>query len=887
MHAPGSGVPFNPTAIDDTRIEASSVTVETQSAGVNTNTFDDHEGDLNEDYNNKGDANKKGGGGGGGGGAKDEAGEIFDWIEVRLEEIHEDINLNAAKLENAIGSTKKNAIIDNMIGLNQDLYDNLIAGANEYYRYAETLLADIPAEYRAAAKDGRIAIEEFVGEVDQETLSAIQKYREWVQKGADVTQQAEEVLTEISNLAKQAIDNIAQDYENKSSFSEGKIGQFESYNALIETDIGYESAGIYQAMIAENNRNIGILEKQRDAMQAELNKRVESGEIKVGSQNWYDAINAIAAVDTEIIDLKTNTENWQDAINDLHWEKFDSLIGRLQSVSEEADNLIDILGNSDMVDEAGNWTDEGITSLGLYAQQMEAAEVEAKKYQDEIDYLNNNWQKLGYTEDEYLERLGELKDGQYAAIKSYHDSKDAIVDMTKARVDAIKEGIEKEIEAYEELISKKNEELDAEKDLYDFQKGVANQQKNIAEIQRKLAALSSDNSAAARAQRAQLEAELAEAQAELSDTYYDRSVSNQQDARDKELDAFREEKDNEMEGWDEYLENTNQVVSDCLATVQENTETVYNTLQALGEEYGLSITESLTSPWAAGEDAIDSFTERFGDSMSATVEELQQLEVEFLETMANIELAGKDAAQTVRDNFREYKEAEKAPEQPGGGGGSGNGGGSGGSSHAGMVSGLSGNIRYGQSGDNVKKLQQALNDLGFDCGNVDGKFGPNTLAAVKKFQQSSKYGGAIKADGVVGPDTKKKLKVAGYASGTTGVKKDQLAVIDELGEELVIRPSNGRMTFMEKGTGVVPADLTSNLMGWGELDPSIMLERNKPVISATHVTNNNMEVNMEIAEVVHVDHVDSNNLPDLTKAVEKQLDKYMKQLNGQIRKYAR
>ena len=44
---------------------------------------------------------------------------------------------------------------------------------------------------------------------------------------------------------------------------------------------------------------------------------------------------------------------------------------------------------------------------------------------------------------------------------------------------------------------------------------------------------------------------------------------------------------------------------------------------------------------------------------------------------------------------------------------------------------------------------------------------------------------------------------------------------------------------------------------------------------------------MEIAEVVHVDRVDNNNLPDLTKAVEKQLDKYMKNLNGQIRKYAR
>lgn len=378
-----------------------------------------------------------------------------------------------------------------------------------------------------------------------------------------------------------------------------------------------------------------------------------------------------------------------------------------------------------------------------------------------------------------------------------------------------------------------------------------------------------------------------EARQELEDTYYDRSVSNQQEALDKELEAFREEKDKEIEGWDEYVTETERVVADGLATIQNNTDAVYNTLQEMGEEYSLSIADALTSPWKHGEDAIQSYSEKFKIGMSKTVEELKNIAKEHKQLIDEIEAHGNNNVGTVNDNVAGYQEAEKAPKKPSGGGSSGNSGGSGSSSSAGMVSGISGYIQYGQSGDKVKALQQALNDLGFNCGNVDGKFGPKTELALKNFQQSSKYGGAISADGVVGPNTKKKFKVAGYASGTTGVKKDQFAVIDELGEELVIRPSKGKMTFLEKGSSVIPADLTANLMEWGELDPSIMLERNKPVISAPHITNNNMEVNMEIAEVVHVDHVDSNNLPDLTKAVEKQLDKYMKQLNGQIRKYAR
>lgn len=396
--------------------------------------------------------------------AADEFSEIFDWIEIRLEEINESISLSSAKLENAIGFDKQNKVIDEMIELNQALYNNLIAGANKYYDYAKKLLNKVPSAYRQAAQDGTIAIEEFVGEVDEKTLTAIQEYREWVQKGADATQQAEETLTEISSLAKQAIDNISQDFENKASLNDNKINQLEAYNALLETDQGFESEKIYQELIKINNANIEQLKKQRKEMQAELDAQVKAGNIKKYSQDWYDAVNAIAEVDTEIIELTTDTENYQDAINELHWDKFDALVGHLEAVSNETENLIDILSSKDLVDEIGNWTDEGITTLGLYAQQMEVAEVQAKKYQEEIAYLNENWQKLGYTEEEYIEKLEDLKDGQFDAIKAYHDSKNAIVDLNKERIDSVKNAIEKEIKAYEKLIDAKQEELNAEKD---------------------------------------------------------------------------------------------------------------------------------------------------------------------------------------------------------------------------------------------------------------------------------------------------------------------------------------------------------------------------------------------------------------------------------------
>jgi TP901 family phage tail tape measure protein len=828
--------------------------------------------------------------------------EIFDWFEVLLEEINEQLDLMNAKLENAVSISAKNSLLDQIINVNKNKLSTLKEGLDLYTDYSNKLLREIPEKYRKMAQDGAVSIEEFAGDADKKTLEAINNYRDWAQKVADLVQQVEELNTEISTLAKQKIDNIAEGYDNKKSIRDSRIDQYEAYNSLLETDVGFESASIYQAIMKENKANIDILQKQRDAMQEELNKQVEAGNIKKYSQDWYDTVNDIAAVDTEIIDLKTDIEDAQDSINELHWDKFDLLMDKLNAVSDEADNLIEVLSNEDLVDkDTAEWTDEGITTLGLYAQKMDAAEVQAKKYEEQINYLNKNWKKLGYTEEEYIDKLDELKSGQYDAIKAYNESKDAIVDLNKTRVEAIKDGIQKEIDAYQELIDKKKEELDSEKDLYDFQKSVNEKQKDIAKIQRQLAALAGDNSASARAKRAQLEAELLDAQADLEETYYDRSVSKQQEALDKELENFEDAKSDEMDGWDEYLENTNQVVADSLDIVKANTDAIYQELQAMGKEYGLSITESLTSPWKEGENAIQAFSEKFGLAMSATVDELKKLELEFMKTMEKIEKSGSTSVDTVKNNATGYQSAEYKPpkqeESSGGGSSSGSssgnsgGGDSGGKSYPyGKASETSGNIKEGARGNQVKAIQYALNQLGYGNSgtkSVDGKFGSGTKSAVRAFQKAM----GISADGIVGKNTRAKFRAKGYKFGTTGVDTDQFAWIDEMGlEEIVLHAQDGKLAYLTKGSAVLPHSISENLMKLGQLDPQYMLDINRPQASVSpSIINNTMELSVDnsIGTLISIENFDGNNPDEITKVVNKALEQHTKNLNNALRKFAR
>ena len=71
-------------------------------------------------------------------------------------------------------------------------------------------------------------------------------------------------------------------------------------------------------------------------------------------------------------------------------------------------------------------------------------------------------------------------------------------------------------------------------------------------------------------------------------------------------------------------------------------------------------------------------------------------------------------------------------------------------------------LKTGCSGEDVRRLQETLNGLGFSCGKADGIFGQKTKTAVMAFQ--SAYG--LKSDGIVGAKTRDKLEeVTGQTGG--------------------------------------------------------------------------------------------------------------------------
>ena len=125
-------------------------------------------------------------------------------------------------------------------------------------------------------------------------------------------------------------------------------------------------------------------------------------------------------------------------------------------------------------------------------------------------------------------------------------------------------------------------------------------------------------------------------------------------------------------------------------------------------------------------------------------------------------------------------------------------------------------------GDDVGTLQASLGRLGFDCGRVDGIFGPATGRALEEFQRNC----GLEVDGIFGPLTAHALEVNGARTGSgPGVatlrELERLGSVASLHElRLVIGQFGGlggltrqvAQNLRQRGARVVSVD---------ELDPSV------------------------------------------------------------------
>lgn len=437
----------------------------------------------------------------------------------------------------------------------------------------------------------------------------------------------EDYKQSIKDLYVTYFNNVSDNFSNQFQVIENANNILSSIADLADSQ-GSVAKTVYEQLMNNTTKQIDILNNKKKELVDSLNDAVTNG-IEVGTDEWYEMYSAISECDNEILSTKKELVDFQDTLNELKWEQFNKVTDTFSHIGNQIQTVLQVITDeakdifSDENFDINNFlknkgdfselfTDEGKTTLGLYAQQYEMAVMENERYQKAVKELDKAYKDGEYTYEKYLEKLYELTEAQNEQSETIYSTKKAIQDLVKTALNA-------QVDAYSKLIDKQKESLSKEKEIYEHKKNLAQKEKEIAEIEAEIAARSGDDSSENQAEITQLQQELADKKSDMDDYLYDHSVSSQEEALDESVTSAESKVK-------EYLSNTEKLLADTLEFTKTSANDIYNTITELANDYGISIDKSVIDSWKNSENAIASYGQQVNTSTSGFMNNLQIVE---------------------------------------------------------------------------------------------------------------------------------------------------------------------------------------------------------------------------------------------------------------------
>lgn len=611
-------------------------------------------------------------------------------------------------------------------------------------------------------------------------------------------QAKEDHTSNVRQARKDRFDKVQERYDNKAGLIEQKKNAVSNSLSIAEAKGQLIGEAYYtrQANAVKSDMKL----KQEEA--GKLAKKLST--IKFGSDEWYEAQEALNGVYESIQQDEQELAEFQKSINELKFDRFDELLNKLGDITDETDFLIDMLDSDNLFDsDTGMITDDGITAIGLTAQNYDTYLAEAQKYKDAIADLNEMYNEGKIGLNDYNSKLREYQQGQRDSIKSANEAK-------KSLVAYVKQGLDAQNDALEEAISKKKELLETEKDLHDFQSKISDQNKNIANLRKQIAALEGDSSESNRKRLQQLKSDLKDAEKEQSDTLYDRSISDQEKALDEMLTKSKESAE-------DYLKDTNKVFSDALTYVNANSSQVASNIEKIAKDTGYDVSTYIVNAWKDSGSAVGDYASTLSSNIPNITAQLSLIASSWQSICKAADEAAEASAKYAEATVNGTQSIGSSNDS---GTSSGNGSGSSGSNDDDKQQELN-KLRkkasditewiskHSVSATHKKSYYGALNQYLYDKQHGQVLSKANEVALAKKLGVSVKSDLSGKNDREkIASALKKLIKDASFSTG--GVIKDLVKLSGEDG-----------ISFLQRGEAVLSKEQTQALLNFKPVIPQI------------------------------------------------------------------
>lgn len=420
-------------------------------------------------------------------------------------------------------------------------------------------------------------------------------------------QAKEDHTSNVRQARKDRFDKVQARYDNKAGLIEQRKNAVSNSLNIAEAKGQLIGEAYYtrQANAVKSDMKL----KQEEA--GKLAKKLST--IKFGSDEWYEAQEALNGVYESIQQDEQELAEFQKSINELKFDRFDELLNKLGDITDETDFLIDMLDSDNLFDsDTGMITQDGITAMGLTAQNYDVYLAKAHEYKKAIADLDEMYKNGEIGLDDYNSKHREYQQGIRDSIKSANDAKKAVIDYVKQGLDAQNDALSEEIEKRKKL-------LEHEKSEKEFNDQTLERSKKIARLKRQIAILENDDSDSNRKNLRQLRSNLQDLEKEEKDSFYDKSISDQEEGLDKMLENSKKQAE-------DYLKDTDKVLSDALTYVNVNSSQVASNIEKISKDLGISISTYITHAWKDGGDAVGDYKSTLSSNVPKITEQLGFIE---------------------------------------------------------------------------------------------------------------------------------------------------------------------------------------------------------------------------------------------------------------------
>ena len=528
--------------------------------------------------------------------------QVFDWIEIRIDKLKEKAQKAIDDVGKYIKLKDKNDQLKVAIDTQVDEKKSLTSLMKSYNKMADKV--KLPKKYQDLVNNGGFNVQTIKNEA---LAKKIEEYQKWKEAAAGVAAEIKQINDKIKELNAQKLTNITEYFGDRNDYISAKISRKESEVSL-KTDSGKSpTKHDYKALIKLQNDDKKNSQKELAAYTKQFNEQVKNGDITKNSPEYLKGLSEINDLTKAINESQSAVYNYKKEIRELDWKGFDKGITKVNNIKNELSDLSDLIKDSEILDDKGNYTEAGLTKLGLLSQQMNANTKLASEYGEAIKKIGRELKNGTITQDQYNEELANYQSLQRQAVKDNQALEDSISEIAKQRVQYEIDAINKETDAFKDLIDAKKEALQAEKDLHDYQESINKKQQSINTLQKQIAALKLSTDRSDIAQRLKLEKDLKDQQADLDEEQYQHSVETQSDALDDEYDAYKKTQDEKVTALEKSLNDQEALVKSALDEVYANTTEISTGIQTLASEHGLTVSESVVSPWENAIAAIEAY----------------------------------------------------------------------------------------------------------------------------------------------------------------------------------------------------------------------------------------------------------------------------------------